>query len=534
MGLGKTNPKRQMMINMMYLVLTALLALNVSKQVLKAFELVNSGLEVTNGAFTKKNDNTYAAFEKQMGINAAKVKPYYDKAQIVKTESASLIKQIEDMKQALLSENGKLKTADDIYEHPDTKEDIKSASDIEIGTNFFTGPKEKGGEHGALLQGYLKSYRSKMESLIAEKDRAGSKLININDADPNVKAEADVTGNKWAHYYFAEVPLVADVTVLTKMQNDVKNTESNMISYLFGTIGQDDFKFDQLDAIISSDKPIVLQGQQYEAKIFLGAHDSHQNPEIEMNGQQLKVENGVAEYKVATTGEGERKLDGKIIVKAPDGTKKEYPFKTAYQVFVGSAVISADKMNVLYVGLENPISVSCPGYPPDKIIATTTGLSSWTGSAGKFIAKPADAITVKEAVITVSVKTGDNSVKQMGTKTFRIKRMPKPKVLLGTLDGGAISKVQLSVQKVVQANLENFVYEGIKYTVVKYSWTFAPKGAGRQVQGPETVNGQLVPAALTNLVTGARTGDLVLISDIVASGPTGQVKISSGPTFIIQ
>ena len=75
---------------------------------------------------------------------------------------------------------------------------------------------------------------------------------------------------------------------------------------------------------------------------------------------------------------------------------------------------------------------------------------------------------------------------------------------------------------------------GYKYTVVKYSWTFAPKGAGRQVQGPETVNGQLVPAALTNLVTGARTGDLVLISDIVASGPTGQVKISSGPTFIIQ
>jgi gliding motility-associated protein GldM len=274
--------------------------------------------------------------------------------------------------------------------------------------------------------------------------------------------------------------------------------------------------------------------QQYEAEIFLGAYDSHQNPPIQLNGQNLEVKDGKAVYKTTASGEGERKLDGNIIVTAPDGTKKPYPFKTAYQVFVGSAVISATKMNVLYVGLDNPIEISCPGYPPDKIIATQTGLSTWTGSNGKFIARPADNIQVKEAEIKVSVKTGDNQVKPMGSKTFRIKRVPKPKVLLGTLDGGAISKVQLSVQKVVQANLENFVYDGIKYTVTKFSWTYAPKGAGRQVQGPEMVNGQLIPGSLSSLISSARTGDMVLISDIVANGPVGQVKISSGPTFIIQ
>ena len=194
MGLGKTNPKRQMMINMMYLVLTAMLALNVSKQVLKAFELVNSGLDATNTAFTSKNNVTYDAFKKQLDMAEVKVKPFYDKAMIVKNSSADMIAKIEVMKQALLTENGKLTKNEDIYEHPDTKEDIKSASDLEIGTNFFTGPKEKGGEHGAELQNMLHGYRATMQGLIDPNDKENN-LININDQDPKVTGEADFTGN---------------------------------------------------------------------------------------------------------------------------------------------------------------------------------------------------------------------------------------------------------------------------------------------------------------------------------------------------
>jgi hypothetical protein len=121
----------------------------------------------------------------------------------------------------------------------------------------------------------------------------------------------------------------------------------------------------------------------------------------------------------------------------------------------------------------------------------------------------------------------------MGTKTFRIKRVPKPKVLLGTLEGGPISKVQIGVQSIVVAALENFVFEGLKYTVTKFQFTFVPKGAGRQVAS-ETVNGQIIPANLKALIQSARTGDLVLISDVTATGPIGSVKMGQGPTFVIQ
>lgn len=527
-----------MMINMMYLVLTALLALNVSKQVLKAFELVNSGLEKTNDAFTSKNKTTYDQFAKQLNQNKDKVKPWYDKAMTLKKESDDLIQQIEGMKMALITENGKIKEPE-AYEHPDLQkgkggEDFKSASDIEVGTNFFTGPKEKGGEHGDVLQGWLTAYKTKVQTLVDPKDKNDVNIAIYDQVPSTFKPEADFKGNAWAHYYFAEVPMVADLTVLTKIQNDIKNTESNVSAYLFSKINAEDFKFDKLQAIISADKPIVLVGEQYSAKVVLGAYDSHQNPEVVLNGQKLEVKDGVAEYKVSASGDGEKKLEGTVNVKAPDGTIKKYDFKTAYQVFTGSAVISADKMNVLYVGLDNPISISVPGYPPDKILASPTGTQSWTKSDNKggFIARPIDNIATKEAVITVSVKT-EKGTKVMGTKSFRIKRMPKPKVLLGNLEGGPIAKVQLSVQKVVVAALENFVFEGIKYTVTKFQFTFVPKGAGRQVQS-ESVNGQLLPGSVLSLIQSARSGDMVLISDVTAVGPTGPVKMGQGPTFVVQ
>jgi gliding motility-associated protein GldM len=538
MGLGKTNPKRQMMINMMYLVLTALLALNVSKQVLKAFELVNSGLEKTNDAFTSKNKTTYDQFAKQLNQNKDKVKPWYDKAMDLKLQSDELIQKIEGMKLALITENGKIKEPD-AYEHPNLEkgkggEDFKSASDIEVGTNFFTGPKEKGGAHGDELQGWLTAYKTKVQTLVDPTDKNDVNIAIYDQVPSTFKPEADFHGNPWAHYYFAEVPMVADLTVLTKIQNDIKNTESNISAYLFSKINAEDFKFDKLQAIISSDKPIVLQGQEYSARVVLGAYDSHQNPEVVLNGQKLEVKEGVAEYKVRASGDGEKKIDGDVIVKAPDGSTKKYNFKTAYQVFTGSAVISADKMNVLYCGLENPISVSVPGYPPDKVIVTPTGMLSWVKSDNKggYTAKPVDNISVREATVNVSVKT-DKGVTQMGTKTFRIKRVPKPKVLLGTLEGGPISKVQIGVQSIVVAALENFVFEGLKYTVTKFQFTFVPKGAGRQVAS-ETVNGQIIPANLKALIQSARTGDLVLISDVTATGPIGSVKMGQGPTFVIQ
>lgn len=516
MALGKTNPQRQMMINMMYLVLTALLALNVSAEVLKAFALVNKGLEGTNTSFAEKNATVYEQFKKQLDQNQAKVKPFYDKAMTAKEEADAMFGYIQGLKDELV-------TLGEGWTDPELKETVAKESDTEIGTDYFLN-KKKGEE----LRGKLQAFKDKMESL------ANNKVVLNNLPLQEPPKKKDQPQLSWSSYYFEGVPLIATITELTKFQNDVRNAESEVSKYLFGQIGAADYKFDKLIPIVAAARPIVLQGQKYEAEIFLGAFDSKQQPKIVVNGQEMKVENGRAKYEVVGSGEGMKDVKGKIIVKDPaTGEDKAYDFSTAYQVFTGSAVISATKMNVLYIGLENPIEISVPGFPPDKIVASMSGGSlASAGRPGSFIAKPANNPKIREAVINVSVKTADGSTKQMGTKSYRIKQVPKPKVFLGSKDGGSITRAELKLQSVISAQLENFVFEGLRYNIQNYKFVFAPKGGGRQ-QMVESVTGTILSPNIKSLLNTAQNGDIIIITDVRASGPTGTVTLP-GPVLTVQ
>jgi gliding motility-associated protein GldM len=320
--------------------------------------------------------------------------------------------------------------------------------------------------------------------------------------------------------------------MLSNFETQVNNAKGELLRRLLASIGQEDFKFDQLSAIISAEKPVVLEGDEYKANVVLGAYDSKANPKIVINGAPATVKDGKAEYKVRASGQGNKKIAGYIEV-MKEGKPMQYKFETEYQVFKGSATISADKMNVVYIGLDNPISVSVPGFPPSALQVSCTG-ASLTGSAGKYVLKPVDNKDVKECVIKVSVKDG-NKVSTMGQASYRIKMVPAPKVKLGTLEGGKKSKVELSVQNVLAAVLENFVFEGVKWDVTEYSYYYVSKAGGSSGFKEAKIPGKVIDAALKNYISTGRAGDVISFNQIRTVGPGGAARtIQQGPTFILQ
>jgi gliding motility-associated protein GldM len=229
-----------------------------------------------------------------------------------------------------------------------------------------------------------------------------------------------------------------------------------------------------------------------------------------------------------------KKVTGNIMVKNPKtGVLEAMKFETEYQVFKGSAVISADAMNVVYIGLDNPISVSVPGFPPDKIRVSITG-GTLSGSNGKYIVKPQDAAGVRECVINASVEVEKGKVQPMGRQVYRIKSVPTPKIKYGTLEGGKQSKVNVSVQPAIYASLEGFVFEGVKYDVVEYTYYYVAKGGGASGFMENTVKGKLIDPALKSRIASGRIGDVISINQIRVVGPGGKQKtIASGPTIFL-
>ncbi len=524
--MAKGNPNRQKMINMMYLVLTALLALNISKQVLKAFELVNNGLENTNKGLTGTNTATYETFTKQWEQQKAKAQPLYDKAQKVKAESKELFDYIENMKTELVT-NPKYGNG---YEHPEEKADLRNQDNVEVGQKYFGADKAVGGlAKGEEMRSRLQKYKEDMKVLVPQ---VSTENIDT-EKEKKEKSGGEMVTRKWEEFYFLEYPLISNITMLNRFQNEVKNTEGNLVKYLLSQIGATDYKFDNLRAIVSAKNPVVLEGQKYEAEIFLGAYDSKSNPDIIVNGAASKVEDGMAKYSVGATGQGNKKLTGDIIVKNPaTGEVKKYPFSQEYQVFRGSAVISADKMNVVYIGLDNPISVSVPGFPPDKMVVSCSG-GAMTGSNGKYVVRPTDNIAVKECVINVSVKA-EKGVQKMGAASYRIKTVPAPKIKFGAKEGGKISKVELSVQTQLVAALEGFVFEGVKYDILEWTYYYVGKSGGSKFQEGNP-KGKIIPQELKTLISSGRSGDIISINQIRVMGPDGKARtLASGPSIIVQ
>jgi len=529
MGHGKETP-RQKMIGMMYLVLTAMLALNVSADILNGFVLVNKGLVKTTENFVAKNASSYGVFDAEFEKTPDKVRPFRDDAYKVKEMADQLAFVLQEAKVKILKycdgdqapaliPNGWSIGGNTTFEIDDAE--IKAKDNYDKPTEIFVTLGE-----GDKLKEKIEEFRNFIVTL-TDVEAVKKGIQDALNTDDRVDKEGITLD--WKTSTFFHMPLVAALTMLSKLQSDVRNAEADIINDLLSQIGASDTKVNKMEAIVQSLKPsYVLVGGEYQARILLAAYDSLQKPEIYLGQYQRDAvgdyvipdggvllpydERGRAIFKVTGTSVGEYKRPGLLQMFTPEG-KKNYPFTIEYTVGQSNTVISPTKMNVLYIGVDNPISVSMSGVPMERIkVSMTNGTINKVGN--EWIANPTSP---GAATITATAEVDGNT--KRGEMPFRVKVVPNPVPKVGGRIGGKIDKATLMAQVAVVAEMENFEFD-LKFTVTEFSVTANVKGFAQQ-QNSKSARFTDSQKTLINSLT---KNTKVYIEDIKAVGPDKKVR----------
>lgn len=534
---GKETP-RQQMIGMMYLFYTALLALNVSAEILSAFSLVDSSLRKTNQINEKVISDTHEGFKDALK-NDPGVAPILSIAEEVMGKCDEAYNVVQSYKERFVFTLEGVESMEELYSKHDLNYEqdkdkeyfgdlISKKDDNNVGGQIFI--QENDGEHGKKVQSSrqdLKEYLSgivKSDTLSTDGEKE-SMISTINE----MLATDDVESQEekgimvpWPSANFEHLPAAGVLSLMTKMQSDVRNVEASMLQYLRGLIGKADMKFNAIKAVVTAPSNYVQVGEPFKAEIFIAAYDSTQNPDILVGGQPIPVKNGVGTYTGNTSSPGPHSFAGVVKLKNKNtGEIKEYPFKSEYEVGVSSLSVSPTKMNVLYIGVANPVEITSSGVDPSKLIPTISG----GGSLAKG-AKPGEyTATVKAAgKVSISVSANiDGQTKSLGSREFRVKRVPDPVAVVGTdpanRRGGTISKAILANQAGVKADLENFDFD-LKFTVVSFTVSANIKGFVKDEPSKSAAFTPAQKALINQLAPGSR----VSIDDIKAKGPDGSIR----------
>ncbi|PUZ26856.1 gliding motility-associated protein GldM [Chitinophaga costaii] len=498
---------RQKMVNIMYLVLTAMLALNVSAEILNAFTIVNNSIDHSNLSITGKNNSVYSAFDKQLAADPGRVGPLKAKADAVKSEAQAAYDSLEALKQLIVKESGG-------WEEVNGEKEVKEKANLDVPTRIMENQKR-----GPALEALLKKFRTNLLNNVDPKEKeAFNKALPLQIED-RYKGE-DGKDKSWTTYHFNMVPVVAAVTIIGKLQNDVKNSEAMVAEDLLKQIHANDIPFDKMQSFVSMDSRNLQEGQTLTAHIAIGAYSSTVNPDIVVNGQTLKVENGIATYTMPVSGLGEKKLTGTISLKKPNGEVINADIDEAYTVGASATSISADKMNVLYIGVQNPISITAAGVPAEKVEASVTGGSIAKKAAGQFL------VTVSapgKANINVSADG-----KTLSSKEFRVKFIPDPVLKVGFNKSGYMKASEFKVQGGLRADLENFEFEGVKYDVVGYRIGIDAKGKD-YAEGD--ANSAYFPSTVKATIASLKPGDQVYFDNVKVKGPDGRVRDMGNISF---
>ncbi|WP_372752330.1 gliding motility protein GldM [Labilibaculum sp.] len=505
--MGATNCKetpRQKMIGMMYLFLTAMLAINVSNEVLDAFSIIDNGLSKTIQTFEEKNKIKYSDFQIALEANETKVQGAWDKADKIRIESDKLSALIIELKDRMVRRaDGEEYDINNII----SKDNLDVPPEVMI----------VGGQ-GKVLKEAITAYRELIISHIEEKDSTlrNAVLETLNTSKPPKEKKGD-PNYTWESQQFSHTPLIGAITLLSKIQTDIRNTESDIVSYLFNQIEAESFKFNKLRAEVFSKSNYILKGDTYEAQVFLAAIDTTQNPKIvvDRTGPIKTFKDGRGIYTAKTDKVGEVKWGGVITYTSPSGIEKPYEFESSYIVAEPNVVVSATKMNVFYLGVDNPVSISAPGFSSDRIRATMTN-GNLVKQGNSYIAKPKAAFKNSRVAVEAQFEDGWRPLR---TVDFRVKPIPDPVAKVGGLSGGKIKKNLLLVQTGVDAVMENFDFD-LKFKITSFTVSTIVKGfTVDQSSGSDMFSQQQI-----SMFKNLRRAQKVYIEDIKAVGPDGETR----------
>jgi gliding motility-associated protein GldM len=498
---------RQKMINIMYLVLTAILALNVSAEILNAFKVVDSSLIKSNASIDKSNSTLFESLKSKMEdpANREKATIWNGKAEQAK------------------------KMADDLYNKIEKyRDDLKRASGYNPEKNLMTYKEDdlEAATHMFIVNG-------KGPELLKDLQAFKDGVLNI---DPEIKKEFDskipidlsippsTTGseNSWEYNYFHMTPTVAAITILSKFQNDIKNTENQIVTYCQNKVGAVVFKLNKFEPIANANSTYLMPGQEMIVQAGVGAFNDQSKPVITIGGTGVPLnEHGVAEKKFNVSGGGNQKIHVVINYTDPNTGKIETLNKDIeYTVGTpGGVAASADKMNVFYIGVDNPVTVGSPtGW--DKTSVSITGSATLSGSNGKFIAK---GVSIGKAILNV---TADGKTTPF---EFRVKRIPDPVFKVGPSSGGAIQAAVFKAQQFCRADLENFDFDA-RFQVVGGTVYFT--GAGFPVPQSVTLTGNNLGGIAQMQKCGP--GSSVIFDQVQVVGPDGTKRTIQAPGFLLR
>lgn len=403
--MGQSNTRmtpRQKMINLMYIVLTAMLALNVSSDVLNGFTQVQEGLSRTNKTVSLRNDAIYSELEALAESNPEKASVWLDKASEVRRETAKIFNLIDSLKTAIvISADG-----------PEgTVENLQNRDDLETASVIMLNPMTRNGER---LRVNVDLYREYIKDIIPD----SIKTESIHASLSTKPARRDGGGMSWEEEKFDNQPVVAAITLLTKLQNDIRYAEGEALATLLSQVDANDVRVNDLNAFVIPRSRLVMRGADYTADIVLAAVDTTARPMVYVNG--TNVPDG--QYRTLTSRSGSFDYSGYIELPHGDGTVTRHPFESSYTVIDPTATVSATMMNVLYAGISNPISISVPGVPPSSVSATMTN-GTLTRNGDEWAARP-NSIGA-DAVVTVTANI-DGKTQTVNTSKFRVRKLPDP------------------------------------------------------------------------------------------------------------
>lgn len=502
---------RQKMINLMYVVLMAMLALNISSDVLNGFSLVDEGLNRTKENSSSQNEAIYKTLDETMKTNPEKTKQWYDKAQLVKSKSDSLYQFAESLKWDIVREAD---GSDGDILNINNKENLEAATHVMLAPGIGKGKR---------LYSAINHYREGIVKMINDKNM---KRIIADNLSTTVPAKGRLLGKNWQEYMFENTPVIASVTLLSKLQNDIRNAEGAVLHQLVANIDIKDVRVNEINAYVIPTSQTVVRGGTFSAQIIMAAVDTTARPDIYIGNTLLKSSNG--RYEAICNSTGEFTLKGYLLMHNGGGETIRREFSQPYTVVEPTATVSATLMNMLYAGYQNPISVSVPGVPANKINATMTGGTLTKKSDGQYVAVPSKV--GEDVVITVTAQN-EGHQQEMGKYTFHVRKLPDPTAYISYKDaegnenrykgGTPISKTVLLNAKGISAAIDDGLLD-INFRVVSFEATFFDT-MGNAI--PEVSKSTDFTERQRNMFRRLTRGRRFYISRVHAIGPDGIERV---------
>lgn len=496
------NRNRQKMINLMYLVFIAMVALNVSSEVLSGFVLVERSLTHTIEGAQQSNDNIMKGLSTAYAKNPSKAEPWYRKGLALTAYADSLYNEIDQLRLLIAQE------ADGKDANPN---DVARKDDMNAPTTVMLNPLTR---RGAKLRESIDAFRTYTTQMV----RSDSRREHISE----MLSTESAGGLSWEQQIFENIPTIASLTMLTKLQSDIRSVEGDVLSDLVQNIDSGDLRVNKIAAQVIPRSQLVMQGSQYEASIVLSSYDSTRVPKIVVNGTTLPESAGGI-YRVTASKAGTFPISGYIETELPDGTAVKQPFQSEYYVTEPFATVAPTMMNVLYAGINNPISIAVPGVPSQNVTATMTN-GTLTRQGNGWVAKPAKIGT--PAVITVMAKQADGRSTKMAETSLRVRALPDPLPYIQYTDangatkrfkGGRIAKRDLLTANGIGAAIDDDLLD-VPYQVVRFQLLFFDSVGGVI---PEVSNGPTFSTRQRDKIRNMAKGKRFFVSEVIARGPDG-------------